>query len=824
MDRPACLLHFSLAQFSGYFLRRCRPASVALRRAVAIAGTLAALLPHAALADSLSGAVRDPQGAVVAGAELRLHDRASGQTREALSGPDGRYAFEAIPAGDYILEARSGGGALAAAAVVRVADAHTHDVSLALSGIAADVVVTATSTPLVAQEVAKALDVVTADDIALRNELSVAEAIRVLPGIRVQALGGPGSFTTIQTRGMRNYDTAVLVDGLRLRDAASPQGDLGSFLANLATVDTERIELLRGSGSSLYGTHALAGVINITSRTGGGRARGEALVEGGGLGLLRAVPSVRGGVAGDRLTYSGALSYIDVADGVRDANPYRSVSPQGALRYRFTPALSASARLWYSDQEAQTVNSPAFPAAVLANFPAGGAVPAVPLPTAQLERYEQRLPLTPGAATYVPGANDPDAVLRSAFFNGSATLRHTVAPGVSYRVGYQALTTRREHANGPLGVDFQPLAANSSFYDGRIDTVQARLDAALGTSHALAAGYEFEREQFFTEVTANIANITIDANSHALYAQDRIELADGRLQISFGGRAQLFSLPQPTFVGGSHPYGGVDFTAPTAYTGDAAVAWFVPGSETKLRLHAGNSYRAPSPFERFGGSFSSFFGAFSLYGDPRLEPERAVSVDGGVDQWLLDGRLQVNATVFFTELDNTILFDFANFPAATDPFGRAFGYRNAGGGRTRGVEIGVQAAPSAATNLRAAYTYTDAESDTPTIGADFFGIPGVSKHVFTLSAVQWFGARANVAFDLFAASDYPLSPFGALGRRLIFGGPLQADLVLRYDLVGRPDLGLDLYAKVENLLDRANYEDGFVTPGAWMIAGVRVRY
>ena len=53
---------------------------------------------------------------------------------------------------------------------------------------------------------------------------------------------------------------------------------------------------------------------------------------------------------------------------------------------------------------------------------------------------------------------------------------------------------------------------------------------------------------------------------------------------------------------------------------------------------------------------------------------------------------------------------------------------------------------------------------------------------------------------------------------------MKADLVVRYDLLARPALGLDLYAKVDNLFDHTHYEDGFITPGAWAIGGVRIRY
>lgn len=797
-----------------------------LLRAAAVAGALAAAAPHAALADSLAGRILDPQGRTVADARVRLFDRTSGQLREAASSADGRYRFDRIAPGDYVIEAHGSAGALSGAASVAVGGARSFDLTLAVSGVTAEVVVTASSTPRAGREVAKAVDVVGADEIALRNEMSIAEAVRTVPGLRVRTLRGPGSQTTIAVRGLRNQDTALLIDGLRFRDAASPQGDATGLLANLATVDTDRIEVVRGSGSALYGSNAMAGVVNVISRTGGGPARGELLAEGGGLGLLRAVPSVRGGAANDRLTYSGALAYLRTG-GARD-DPYRSVSPQGMVRLQFTPALSATGRLWYSNDRLQLAESPAFPAAVRANFPAAGVVPAVALPTGQLERFEQGLPFDAGRATFVPNANDPDAVRESSFLSGGAVVRHALARGAVYRVAYQGGGAHRAFTDGPArGGPFEPATENTDRFEGRTDTVQARLDAAFGRAHFVSAGYEFERERYFREASGDAATATIDGYSHAVYAQDQIDLMGGRLQVSFGGRVQTFVLPEPTFVGGRHPYADLDVAAPAAVTGDVAAAYFLEASETKLRLHVGNSFRAPSPFERFGGTFSSFSRSFSFWGDPRLKPERSVSVDGGVDQWLLDAKLQLSATVFHTDLRETIHFDFATFPAATDPFGRFGGYRNTGGGRARGVELSVHASPGPATTLRAAYTWTDSVSETPTIGDDFFGVPGVSKHLFTLTATQWIADRLSVTFDLAAASDYSLAPylgFGIAPRRFVFRGPVKGDLVVRYDLPAGGDVGLDLYAKVENLFDRVPYENGFLGPGAWAVGGLRVRY
>ena len=256
------------------------------------------------------------------------------------------------------------------------------------------------------------------------------------------------------------------------------------------------------------------------------------------------------------------------------------------LRYQFTPTLSATGRLWHTVDDVRLRSSPGFPGSVVANFPASGIVPAVALPTGQLALYEQGQPYQGGSATFVPSANDPDNNRKSSFLNGMANLRHSVSaarPTASairgrHQSGVHQRTSRR-------GVS--AFAENSSHFDGRTDTVQARLDSAFGTANYFNAGYEFEREQYYREATGDAATITIDSYSHALYAQNRTEMLDSRLQLTFGGRVQTFNLPDPLFVGGSHPYGDLNFEAPTAYTGDVALAYFFPDSGTKLRAHIG---------------------------------------------------------------------------------------------------------------------------------------------------------------------------------------------------------------------------------------------
>ena len=294
---------------------------------------------------SLRGLVVDPEGRAIPDASLRLFERTSGELRKTRSRGDGSYSFVNIPEGDYLIEGDASDAALAGARQVEVRGEESIDLSLAVSGDTIEIVVTSSSTPLTVREIGKALDGIDSQQVSLRNEFALSEAIRIIPGIRVQQLRGPGSLTTVQTRGLRNHDTAVLIDGMRFRDAASIRGDATAFYSDMSLVGTERVEFLRGSGSSLYGSHAIGGVMNISSQQGGGKTHGELRAEGGGLGMLRTVARMGGGLDQDRFVYSGGGSHLNVTQGHRGGSPYRNSTVRGFARYSFTPeALDQWAR------------------------------------------------------------------------------------------------------------------------------------------------------------------------------------------------------------------------------------------------------------------------------------------------------------------------------------------------------------------------------------------------------------------------------------------------------------------------------------------------
>ena len=784
---------------------------------------------------TLSGRITGPNCNSVPSVSVRLYGRNSNAAFAAKSGADGRYRFTGIPVGEYLLEGEDPSSNLGfiETLVVGAGERLSYDVQLRIRGVRTEVQVTASGTPLSLQEVAKASDVIDGDQISRRTEYSIAEALRSVPGVRVRQLRGPGSQTTIQVRGMRGYDTAVLIDGLRFRDAAGTQGAATPFLQDMLIVDTGRIEILRGSGSSLYGSHAMGGVINIVSSQGGGRTHGEISAEGGGLGFTRGVARVGGGLGGaGQFVYSGGITHLNVTEGIDGFDPYRNTSGQGYARYQFTPSISLSGRVYGGDSFGALNESPTFDDAVIANHPLSGPVRAIGLPESELRRFENEQPFNPGQATFVQDFNDPDNHRAGSFFAGALVFQHELSPTSSYRVSYHGVGTNRSFRDGPAGRSFfDPEFSNDGRFDGRTDTLQARTDHRLGENHLVTLGYEYEREGYLnvnTDENPDVAlrddsSVRIKQNSHSAFAQDQLRLLDGRLQIGLSGRVQTFQLNEPAFSGDSNPYRGSQLSSPkTALTGDGAIAYFFRSSGTKVRAHASNAYRAPSSFERLGASFFAGFGSF--WGDPRLRPERSIALDGGIDQWLWGSRLRLSGSYFYTALQEIILFDFGIIDPATDPFGRFGGYRNTGGGLTRGGEFSASLAPTAGLNILASYTYTNSASRRPTISSEpFFKTLGVSGHMFTMTATQRLGRRFDVTFDLFAASDYALQLFGA-DRRLAFDGPVKADVVTSYSIPVGEGRELRLYGKVENVFDRKYFENGFATPGIWGIGGLKFRF
>jgi len=754
---------------------------------------------------SISGRVTDERNASVAEAEIALSSR-SGAQLVAVTDNNGAYNFKGLGAGDYVVEVKAKGFAAFTSKPLHLTrgQALQNDIQLAVQAVNANVVVTATGTAQTTDEISKAISVLTDQVIESKRELTLAESVRGLPGVRVQQQGSYGALTTVRLRGQRTFDTAFLLDGLRVRDASDINGSAVPFIADLLPSDLDRVEMLRGSGSSIYGTNAIGGVINLIPATGQGQPNFEFGFDGGSLALFRERLKGSGGL-GQRVGYSFGITRLDVRRGVDGNDEYGNTAGGTHWEFNASPAITISANFFGTISNARLNDSPfALPAA----FTSGPSPKAV------------------AGVTFQPDFNNPDQGRRNRVLVGGLKLTHEVNDRISYSVAYQHVGTRRRNYNGsqidPKFAAFYPFGdfAFMSVNNGGTDTIDARANFRFGRHNLATAGFEYEHESIFQSSTPSFSavnNTTDRQDTFALFGQDQMFFLNDRLQLSFGVRGQSFKVraaDRPGFLKAVDPRDSL--------TGDGSIAYFIRSSNTKLRAHVGNGFRAPSLFERFGeGTFAS--AGFVRFGDPTLRAEQSISVDAGFDQRLATDRVLFGATYFYTRLQRTIVFrSFASDPLGV---GRFSGYVNQPGGISRGVETYAEFAPWRLANIRASYTFTN--SDRFVAGAGTRPEYVIPRHLFGLDFSQRYRAF-QFNFDLNRTGAY-LAPvfendFPFRTAELTFPGYTKADLYGSYERTLTERVGITLFAGADNLFDVRYYENGFRAPGITARGGVNLRF
>ncbi|MCA3629154.1 MAG: TonB-dependent receptor, partial [Methylobacterium sp.] len=194
--------------------------------------------------------------------------------------------------------------AAAAALVVACAANNVSSAKAQLSREAEplEINITANRSPTAIQRTGSAVTVIRAEEITRTSSFSVADILKQVPGVDVSETGNPGSVGTIRVRGANAGQTLVLLDGIRINDPSGPSGEFDSSLIAPGIID--RIEVLRGPQSALYGSDAIGGVVNIITKKGQGAPSRSMRFEGGSYGSA----SVTGSVAGSSGPWSYAFS------------------------------------------------------------------------------------------------------------------------------------------------------------------------------------------------------------------------------------------------------------------------------------------------------------------------------------------------------------------------------------------------------------------------------------------------------------------------------------------------------------------------------------
>ncbi|RMH46598.1 MAG: TonB-dependent receptor [Alphaproteobacteria bacterium] len=218
-----------------------------------------------------------------------------------------------------------------------------------------DILVTAGRTPASAEAVGRSYTVITAEELDRRQVTHVADALRQVPGLAVSQAGTPGSVTQIRIRGAEGNHMLVLIDGVEVSAIATGEYDFGGLIVD----DIERIEVLRGPQSALWGSNATAGVISIITRAAArNQTRRGVAVETGTDGSVMTRAFLHHGAESWDAALSAAFRRSDghdiAATGPEEKEGERNLTLNARVNWDPLPWLSLGGTLRHVDRVAET--------------------------------------------------------------------------------------------------------------------------------------------------------------------------------------------------------------------------------------------------------------------------------------------------------------------------------------------------------------------------------------------------------------------------------------------------------------------------------------
>lgn len=716
-----------------------------------LAGALAALVTVAPLAQAdgpgrLTGTVRTPDGQGVSHLPLRLEGPDG--TRQFLTGPEGRFQLAALTPGDYRLSVGAAGFELVGGAQVSVgAEDVRLEARLRPGTLREQVLVAATRSEAPLSTLGASATVLDAERIDERQASSLVTLLQETPGLSTARAGGLGLQASTFVRGGDSRFARLLVDGVPVNQ---PGGafDLGGALP----FELSQVEVVRGAASSLYGTDALAGVVNVVTRRAGPQDGPElrAEAEGGSFDWQRYQAATSGRARGG--DWNLGLQRL-TTDNQQPNSAFEQWNGAASLGVALGEAITLRGVARFGDGSVGTPGPTAF---------------GRPDVDASFERRDWILgtSLRQSRGTFAHGLS-----------LGWATTRQLSLDPLDsgpYVPAYAGLSAPYAFSDYPDPAGFQNQTARLS--------AGYQADWQAGSRHLLSLGAELEHET--GEIgTPGQEMLSPSRDNLGVYAQDRLAFG-ARAFLTLGARLEH-----------NDSYG-------TRVVPRAALALRLrEGADaTTLRASAGAGIKEPSFFESYGISFYA-------RGNPDLLPERSRTFDLGLEQRLWDGRLRAGATLFHHDYYDQIAY----FVKDDDTFEGS--YTNLGRSRAQGLELELEAAPAAQLELRAAYTLLDGEIlESGNAGGPIYaeGQPLLRRprHQGSLGAA-WRAGRGSLGATLLLVGERADSDFAGLGLTRN-AGYARLDLRARLALAR----GLTLLATGENVLD-AEYMEvlGYPAPG-----------
>ncbi|MDA8123663.1 MAG: TonB-dependent receptor [Deltaproteobacteria bacterium] len=458
-----------------------------------------------------------------------------------------------------------------------------------------EMVVTATRMETTEAAVGSSSTVITASEIEKGQKRTLIDALQSVPGLDVVQTGGQGGSASIFIRGAASELTLVLVDGVEVNDPISSGRSFNP--ANFALDNIERIEVIRGPQSTLYGSDAMGGVINIITKKGKGKAAGFVSAEGGSFATFREKAGLSGGndwgnfSLGLSRTDSGGISAAGEKYGNRERDGYQNTSFSGRFGVTPTEQFSADLFLRYADAHAD-----------LDNY--GGA-----------------------------GGDDPNYVVDSKELMTKLQGELSLFEGLwAQKLGLSLAQNDRKYRNDPDAA--HPSDSERSSFLGESYKLDWQHNLFLHETNTVTFGAEVKAEQGKSDYsstsawgpyTETFAKETARVTGY--YLQDEIKLAD-RFFATAGIRIDEHSL-----------FG-------TEATYRLTASYLIPQTQTRLKGTYGTGFKAPSLYQ-----------IYSQYGSRNLEAAKSKGWDIGIEQPLLGKKVSFGLTHFGNDFENLIDFD-----------------------------------------------------------------------------------------------------------------------------------------------------------------------